>query len=58
MPERIYLCGDCHESIPCNCNADRLALLADRLERDRKEPDKVLCYVLDMRRLAREMRED
>lgn len=29
-----------------------LALFAERIERDRREPDKLLCYVLDMRRVA------
>lgn len=35
----------------------RLETLADQLERDRREPDKVLCYVLDLRRLARELKD-
>lgn len=31
---------------------ERIREIADRLERDRREPDKVLCYVQDLRRLA------
>jgi hypothetical protein len=35
--------------------ADEVRTLAHRLERDRREPDKVLTYVLDLRRLATEL---
>ena len=35
----------------------RLEQISERLERDRREPDKVLCYVRDLERLSREMRE-
>lgn len=31
-----------------------LALFAERIERDRRQPDKILCYVLDMRRASDE----
>lgn len=33
----------------------RLRAISDALERDRHEPDKVLCYVADMRRLSDDM---
>lgn len=33
----------------------RLYQLTTRLERDRREPDKVLCYVRDLRRLVPEI---
>ena len=31
--------------------------IADALERDRREPDKVLCYVQSLRRMALKLRD-
>ena len=36
---------------------EALQKIADGLERDRREPDKVLCYVLSLRRLAVDIRD-